>query len=163
MLLVLALCGVARANPFYIARYDGLRGDAVYTGAYALYWNPAALARAGWDVAADGTFIARQATFDRDAGLNQVPANEAAANAGMAREHSASLVPSVMARYGRAVGPVDLGFAIGGFVDVAGSAHWDQNKRAPSMYPGAIDGTQRWSTISTRIWSRSKPCCAGTV
>jgi long-subunit fatty acid transport protein len=149
IIALLLLSGVAQANPFYIARYDGLRSDATYTGAYALYWNPAALARPGWDVAVDGTFIGRQATYNRDATLNNIPAAEQSSNAGLAREHSASVVPSLMARYGHAFGPIDLGFGLGGFVDIAGSAHWDHNKNAPPMYPGAIDGTQRWSTIST--------------
>ena len=149
LLASLALCVPSRANPFYIARYDGLRSDATYTGAYALYWNPAALARSGWDLAVDGTLIQRNASFTRDAAANHVPSELVGINSGRATVEGTSVVPSLMARYGRRVGPVDLGFGLGIFVDVAGSAHYDKNRGAPSKYPGAIDGPQRFSGIST--------------
>ena len=106
------------ANPFYIARYDGLRSDATYTGAYALYYNPAALAGTGWDVAVDGTLVQRNASFTRDAAANHVPSELVGVNSGRATVEGTSVVPSIMARYGRRAGPVDLGFGIGVFVDV---------------------------------------------
>ncbi|MEO6953372.1 MAG: outer membrane protein transport protein [Polyangia bacterium] len=143
------------ANPFYIARYDGLRSDATYTGAYALYYNPAALAGTGWDIAVDGTLVQRNASFTRDAAANHVPPELVGVNSGRATVEGTSVVPSIMARYGRRVGPVDLGFGIGVFVDVAGSAHYDKNEAAPSKYPGGIDGPQRFSGISTSFTSYS--------
>lgn len=141
----------AWANPFYIARFGGLRGDPMFVGAFSLYYNPAALARSGWDVAVDGTLIARQGSFDRDSALNKVPAEFQNVNAGLARVGSASVVPSLMGRYGFSRGPIDIGVGAGVFVDIAGATRWSQNDKAPAMYPGAIDGPQRWGSIASSL------------
>jgi hypothetical protein len=141
----------AAANPFYIGRFGGLRADAVMDGAFGLYWNPAGLARKGWDVALDATLIARQATFDRDPALNNVGPDEVAVNAGIGRSTSVSVVPALVGRYGLSRGPIDLGFALGVFVDIAGSGRWEHNDKAPAMFPGAVDGPQRWGSIAASL------------
>jgi len=150
-LIACACGGVARANPLSLARFGGLRGDAVYTGAYALYWNPAALAAPGWDVGVDLQLIARQASYDRDAVLNGVPDAEVAANSGRATISTFGAVPSAMAHWGRAFRDFDLGVGGGVFVENGGTANWDKNLRAPAQYPGAIDGPQRWASISAQL------------
>ncbi len=143
--------GSAGANPLSLARFGGLRGDAVYTGAYALYWNPAALAAPGWDAAFDAQLIARQASYDRDAIANGVPDAEVAANAGIATISTVGVVPSAMGRWGRALGAFDIGVGAGAFVENGGSANWDKNLRAPPGAPGAVDGPQRWASISSQL------------
>jgi hypothetical protein len=144
--------GVASANPLSLARFGGLRGDATYRGAYALYWNPAALAdEPGWDLGVDAQLIARQASYDRDAALNHVPDSEVAANAGRATISTVGVAPSVMARWGRRLGAFDVGLGAGAFVESGGSANWDKNFRAPPGAPGALDGPQRWSSISAQL------------
>ena len=90
----------ARANPLSLARFGGLRGDAVHEGAFALYWNPAALAQPGFAAGLDLQLIARQASYDRDALLNNVPDAEVAANAGVATIRTVGVVPSAMGRFG---------------------------------------------------------------
>ncbi len=151
LLAPLAVC----ANPFYIAHYDGLRSDATYTGAYALYWNPAALAAPGWDIAIDATLVQRNSSFTRDAAANHVPPDLVGINSGRSTADGTAVVPSLMARYGRRAGPVELGFGLGVFVDVAGSAHYAKNHAAPSKFPGAIDGPQRFSGIATSFTTYS--------
>jgi len=141
----------ARANPLSLASFGGLRGDAVYSGAYALYWNPAALAGPSWDVGLDLQLISRQASYDRDAILNAVPDAEVAANAGVATISTTGVVPSVMGRWGRALGAFDIGVGGGAFVENGGSAAWDKNLRAPAGAPGAVDGPQRWASISAQL------------
>lgn len=149
--LVLAAAASARANPLSLARFGGLRGDAVYTGAYALYWNPAALAAPGWDAGLDAQLVARQASYDRSAGLNDVPDSELAANTGLATINTVGAVPSVMGRWGLALRAFDVGVGAGAFVENGGSANWDKNLSAPAGYPGAIDGPQRWASISAQL------------
>jgi long-chain fatty acid transport protein len=129
----------------------GLRGDPVFTGAFALYWNPAGLAQPGWEVALDADLIIRQGSYDRDALLNNVPAELRAANSGRATASTAGLVPGIAARWGRSVGPVDIGVAPGIFVENGGTAAWDKNYRAPPDAPGAIDGPQRWASINATL------------
>ncbi len=150
-LVVAGASGAARANPLSLARFGGLRGDAVYTGAYALYWNPAALAQPGWDVGLDVETIARQASYYRDPVTNGVPDAEVAANSGLATINTVGAVPSVMAHWGRSYHGFDLGVGGGVFVENGGSANWDKNLRAPPQYPGAVDGPQRWASISAQL------------
>ena len=148
---MLAVASAARANPLSLARFGGLRGDAVYSGAYALYWNPAALAAPGFDAAVDAQLLARQASYDRDATLNAVPDASLAANAGLATISTVGVVPSAMARWGRAIGAVDIGVGFGAFVENGGAASWDKNLRAPPGDAGAVDGPQRWASIDSQL------------
>jgi hypothetical protein len=64
----------------------------VFTGAFALYWNPASLAQPGWELALDADLIIRQGSYDRDAILNLVPAELRAANTGRAMVSTAGLM-----------------------------------------------------------------------
>jgi long-subunit fatty acid transport protein len=147
----IAVAGDACANPLSLARFGGLGGDAVHDGAFALYWNPAALAQPGFAVGLDLQLIARQASYDRDAVANNVPDGEVAANAGVATITTVGVVPSVMGRYGRALGAFDVGTGAGVFVENGGSASWDKNLAAPAGAPGAVDGPQRWASISAQL------------
>jgi long-subunit fatty acid transport protein len=149
--LLLLAARPAAANPLDLARFDGIYGDALAEGAFALYWNPAALARPGWSAQLDLQLVARQASYDRDAQSNAVPPAEQAANAGLATISTEGVVPNLAGRWGRSVGPVDLGVGLGAFVETGGAASWDKNLRAPSSYPGAVDGPQRWASIDARL------------
>jgi long-chain fatty acid transport protein len=141
----------ASANPLSLAHFGGLRGDPVFAGAFSLYWNPAALARPGWEIQLDGDLIFRQGSYDRDAILNMVPAELRAANTGRATASGAGVVPGLAARWGRALGAVEIGLAPGVFVENGGTANWDKNYRAPPQFPGAIDGPQRWAAINASL------------
>ncbi|MCK6571511.1 outer membrane protein transport protein [Myxococcota bacterium] len=142
----------ATAAPMHVARMDGLRGDPVDTGPFAFWWNPAALARPGRALGLHGLFAMRAASYDRDAALNDVAPDEAAANAGLATIDTAGVIPALGFRQGFAdVGPFDLGFGLGFFVPFAGVADWARHPDAPAEHPGAYDGPQRWATIHSRL------------
>ncbi len=148
---LVAQAGIARASPLSIGRFGGLRGDPMYEGAFALYWDPAALAGPGWDVALDGQLLSRQATYDRDAALNNIPDDQKAANAGLAHVATTGFAPGLAARWGKSVKYVDIGVGLGAFVDTGGAATWDKNLSAPAEFPGAVDGPQRWASISANL------------
>lgn len=141
----------AEANPFFIGRFQGLRGDPVDDGAWSLYWNPAGLARPGGLVALHGLVVNRQATYDRDAALNGVAPDEAAANAGLNETGAFGLAPAVAGRYGWAIGALDLALAGGFYVARAGATNWRRAFGAPAEHPGAVDGPQRWATVNTSM------------
>lgn len=143
--------GVAEANPFFIGRFSGLDGDPVTESAWALYWNPAGLARPGGLVDLHGLVVNRAATYDRDAALNGVGEDEAAANAGLNHTGALGLAPALAGRYGLALGDFDLGLAAGFYVARAGATNWRRAFDAPAEYPGAVDGPQRWATVNTSM------------
>ncbi len=147
------LGGAAQAGPLYQTRFGGLTGDALHESPFSLYWNPAGLARPGTRLALHGSILSRQATYDRDAELNDVAPDEEAANAGEASISTLAGIPALAVGHGLRLDELDLGFAAGGFVLAAGAVDWDKNLAAPVEYPGAVDGPQRWATISTRFLS----------
>lgn len=152
--VVLALIGgmsAAHANPFFIGRFQGLRGDAVDDSAWALYYNPGGLARPGGRVALHGLLVNRQATYDRDATLNDVPEDQRAANAGLNHTGALGVAPAVALRYGWAIGDLDLALGGGFYVARAGATNWRRDLGAPSETPGAVDGPQRWATVNTSM------------
>lgn len=142
----------AGAAPLHVARMDGLRGDPVDTGPFAIYWNPASLAEPGVSLGLHGLLAMRRASYDRDAALNDVAPDEAAANAGRATISTAGLIPAVGFHQGFAeVGPLDVGYGLGFFVPFAGVADWARHPEAAAVTPGAYDGPQRWATIQSRL------------
>lgn len=141
---------VAGANPLALTRFGGLRGDPVYEGAYATFWNPAALPGRGLSIGLHGVALARQASYQRDAARNDVTPDEAAANAGEATLSSLRVVPALAGTFGIPTGDLELGAGAMLFFE-GGGARWNPNPRAPSRYPGAVDGPQRWAVISSRF------------
>lgn len=144
----------AAAAPLHVAHMDGLRGDPLDTGAFALYWNPAGLAVPGMALGVHGTLAVRHATYDRDAALNDVAPDEAAANAGLATINTAGAIPALAFRHGLKglLGEdVDLGYGAGVYIPFAGVADWARHPEAPAEVPGAYDGPQRWATIHSRF------------
>ncbi len=151
--LALAATQTAAAAPLHVAHMDGLHGDPVDTGAFALYWNPAALAEPGMLLGANAFLALRTATYNRDAALNNVAPEEASANAGQASIHTAGLIPALAFRHGieGVGGVVDVGYGVGFYIPFAGVANWERHPEAPNEYPGAYDGPQRWATIQSRF------------
>ncbi|MCA9539146.1 MAG: outer membrane protein transport protein [Myxococcales bacterium] len=149
--LVVLLTTPAAANPFFIGRFDGLRGDPVDTGAFALYWNPAALARPGLSAQVHVLGVDRQASYDRVAAWNGVSEEDAAVNAGRNETGALGVVPALAGRYGLTLGPIDLGFGAGAYITRAGATNWKRPLDAPAEHPGALDGPQRWATINTSL------------
>lgn len=156
-LVALGATTAASANPFFIGRMNGLRGDPVDQSASAIYWNPGGLARPGTRLQLHAVAISRQATYDRDAVLNGVPEGDpAAANAGLNHTGATGVAPGFAARWGldlgpHGLGPLDLGLGAGFYVNRAGATNWRRAFGAPAEHPGAVDGPQRWATINTSM------------
>ena len=151
----------ALASPLNLARMDGLRGDPVHDGAFALYWNPAAVARPGPSFGLHLQGLHREATYDRVAAWNDVSPDEAAVNAGRAHVRGLGVVPALAFGYGWAFGEFDAGVAAGWYLPLAGVANWDKAPGAPADAPGAYDGPQRWATIQSRLMVQSASLALG--
>lgn len=149
--ITLTCVGHAAANPFYIGRFRGLLGGPMDESAFALYWNPAGLADTQTKINIDVQFIARQGSFDKYAAENGVPPEEVEANAGKNTAGTQGAAPAVAGSFGFALGDFVLGFGAGAYVERAGNANWAKKLDAPSQYPGAVDGPQRWATINTSM------------
>lgn len=149
---LLALSGVAAANPFYVGRYRGLQGGPLDDSGWSTYWNPAQIGtEAGARFALSVAAIRRNATYDKPATLNNIPPEEAAANAGFNETNAFGLVPGMSGTWGWHWR--DFAFGVGAtvFAARAGSTNWDKKPGAPAEFPGAYDGPQRWATINTRM------------
>ena len=142
----------AQANPFHIGRFGGIQGNgASHRSPFATYWNPAGLVDVGLGLQLHGMLVGRQATFDRDASLNGVPDELSNINAGLSKTTALGVVPAIAFQSGHDLGGWTLGLGIAAFVDRAGRTNWQKNFAASPMYPGAVDGPQRWSVINTEL------------
>jgi long-subunit fatty acid transport protein len=72
-----------------------------------------------------------------------------AANSGLGTTSALGVVPSLAFRTGFDVNQVKLGLGAGVYIACAGTADWDRHPEADVKYPGAYDGPQRWSALST--------------
>jgi len=151
LLFLILTTGTAAANPFFIGRFDGLDVGPTNQSGFAVYWNPAALAQPGGSIHTHLLVVNRKASYDRVADWNDVEPEWADINAGKNSTGGTGVVPALALRYGLEVGAFDLGFGFGSFVERAGVAHWKRNLGAPSEYPGAIDGPQRWSALNAEL------------
>ena len=161
LLYLIITTGTAAANPFFIGRFDGLDAGPTNQSAFAVYWNPAAVAQPGASVHTHLLVVDRQASYDRVAELNNVTPEWAHINAGKNHTGGTGLVPALALRYGFDVGGFDIGLGIASFVERAGVAHWRRNLGAPSEYPGAVDGSQRWSALNAELLIASVAGCLG--
>jgi hypothetical protein len=139
----------ASSNPFFVGRFDGLIGGPLDTRPFALYWNPANLDTEGLHVDLHLGLIGRQASYLRALPAD-TPEELVEANGGMGTTSSGGVLPSLAVQWGRA-SKSGLRYGLGGGVYIAraGTADWDRHPDAPTAYPGAYDGPQRWSALST--------------
>ena len=73
-------------------------------------------------------------------------------NAGEGSVSTGGVMPYLAAGYSIPVGnSVNLAFSAGGFLAFGGTGAFNKHLDAPSEYPGAVDGPQRWSSIATRM------------
>jgi long-chain fatty acid transport protein len=147
------------AGGFAASRFGGEHGHPATDHPTALYFNPAGLAvRGGSRVYAEGLFVYRSATYDRPAEAIDTVRPDAAvapgtpqsgieANAGRAELSNYLAAPFVSV-------VSDLGianFAVGAgvYAPFGGSGVWDTNDTfaGSEIYPGAVDGVQRWANI----------------
>jgi long-chain fatty acid transport protein len=149
---------VAHAGGFSTARFGGERGHAATNHLTAIYYNPAGLAMdAGTRIQIEGLFAYRSVDYDRDpnaisnpntTGDEQgTPADAIAANSGKAELRNTLASPFVGIASDLGVEGLGVGFAA--YVPFGGQAKWSQNAAYEdnAMYPGAVDGPQRWAAI----------------
>ncbi len=148
----LPLClapSVTEANPFFVGRFNGLLGGPLDRSAYSLYWNPANLYTDGAKIDLHLGIISRQASYDR-AVSEGLSAEEEKVNAGESTTSALGMIPSLAFHSGMILDKdLRLGFGAGIYIARAGTADWDRDPEASSAYPGAYDGPQRWSAMST--------------
>ena len=124
----------AQANPFHIGRFGGIQGNgASHRSPFATYWNPAGLVDVGLGLQLHGMLVGRQASFDRDANLNNVPDELAEINAGLSKTTALGVVPAIAFQSGHDLGGWTIGLGIAAFVDRAGRTNWQKNFAAPPM------------------------------
>lgn len=147
----------ASASGITLGRFGGVYGHPNSEGGLALYWNPALLAAdAGVYSSVDLTLFMRRASYQREV-LESNPNYDAEGvqewNAGRATTSSFAVLPYGAFGGAFSLGDVNLGLALGAYPAYGGSIEWDKRLDAPSEYPGAVDGPQRWASIASQVFS----------
>lgn len=151
----------AGASGFQTARFGGEHGHPTTSNPTAIYFNPAGLALGkGTRIYLDVGLALRNSTYERPQGAisnpgTGTPADAFEANAGTAKLDNVAFIP--FAAIVSDFGIENFGAGIGAYVPLGGSASWDQNSAFEGargeVYPGAVDGVQRWFTIEGTIRS----------
>jgi long-chain fatty acid transport protein len=161
MVAVAALCVLgatvvpasASASGITLGRFGGIYGHPNADGGLAVYWNPARISRRpGHFVTLDTSIIRRVASYDRtlepdseyydDPGVQET-------NIGRATTSILGALPYAAVGGAWDVGGMNFGVGFTAHPAYGGSSAWDKNYSAPAEYPGAVDGPQRWSAISS--------------
>jgi long-chain fatty acid transport protein len=156
--------GRALASGFLTDQFGSDHGSAAQGNAYAVYFNPAAMAGAmSTDVTVDTVVAARSVTFNRAAPLSPNNPNGASSDANNAVYTSSNTGQATLFNVLGApfVGSVlDFGgskfrLGIAGYIPFGGQVSWDKRQQFANygVAPGAFDGPQRWSSISTQTSS----------
>lgn len=147
------MTSAAHAGGFSTARFGGEAAHAASDHVTAIYYNPAGLAHGhGTRALVEGLFAYRSVDYTRpEAAIDNVgtgtPSSDVAANSGKATLRNGIVSPFIgIATDGGIEG---LGVGVGVYVPFGGQAKWDQNDAyaGNTMYPGAVDGPQRWAAI----------------
>jgi long-chain fatty acid transport protein len=168
--LVAAGCSVvvpgrAMASGFLTDQFGSDHGSAAQGNAYAVYFNPAAMAgAASTDLTVDTVLAARSVTYNRTgplspsipAGTQGSDANNAvytASNTGQATLFNVLGAPFIGSVLDFGGSKFRLGIA--GYIPFGGQVSWDKRQQYGNYpaAPGAYDGPQRWSSISTQTSS----------
>jgi long-chain fatty acid transport protein len=153
------------ATGFLTDQFGSDHGSAAQGNAYAIYFNPGAMAGAqSTDITVDTVLAARSVTFNRAAPLSPAhPGTTAGSDANSAVYTSSNTGQATLFNVLGApfVGSVlDFGgskFRLGlaGYIPFGGQVSWDKRQQYANypLAPGAYDGPQRWSSISTQTSS----------
>jgi len=157
--------GRALASGFATDQFGSDHGSAAQGNAYAVYFNPAAMAGAmSTDITVDTVVAARSVTFNRTPALSpHLPGTTAGSDANSAVYTSSNTGQATLFNVLGApfVGSVlDFGgskfrLGIAGYIPFGGQVSWDKRQQFANypVAPGALDGPQRWSSISTQTSS----------
>jgi long-chain fatty acid transport protein len=149
--LLALMPGRAQAGGFSVARFGGEHGHAATTDVTAAFYNPAGLAyERGHRGYLEGLLAYRTVDYTRDPGAIDNPGTgtpDNAVNSGTAT--LGNLVASPFLGLASDLGVPGLGVALAVYAPFGGSSSWDADDRfaGNTMYPGAVDGPARWSSI----------------
>jgi long-chain fatty acid transport protein len=160
---LLALPTAASAGGFTSARFGGEHGTPTADQVTAIYFNPAALALGrGTRVHVEGLFALRTGSYDRPSAAidNRISSTENRAgtpnDAVGANSGEATLKNTIVSPFigvASDLGVENLGVGLAFFVPFGGQSSWDKvsSFEDDPRYPGAVDGSQRWSTIEGEL------------
>lgn len=157
--------GTALASGFLTDQFGSDHGSAAQGNAYAVYFNPAAMAGASsTDITVDGVFAARSVTFNRNgplspnikAGKTGSDANNptyTSSNTGQATLFNVLGAPFMGSVLDFGGSKFRLGIAT--YIPFGGQVSWDKRQEFATypQAPGAHDGPQRWASISAQTSS----------
>jgi long-chain fatty acid transport protein len=154
----------AAAGGFSTARFGGEHGNPTTDNPSAIYYNPGAIpATDGIQIMADGSIAFRWASYSHaqntalpDTVEVPEPPNGVGANYGEANLFNVRAAPMLGATASIPVADgYNIGAGLGFFVPFGGSAEWTKNEafEGNTSYPGAVDGVQRWYTITGQLQS----------
>jgi long-chain fatty acid transport protein len=162
-LALVLLAPTARAGGFSVARFGGEAATPTADQPTAVYFNPAALALGhGTRVYLEGLFAWRTASYDRPAGAIDHPLEEGDRSAGTPPDGVAAntgeaslsnLLASPFLGVASDLGVDGLGVGLAFFAPFGGQSRWgeDDDLAGSARFPGAVDGSQRWSTIEGEL------------
>lgn len=155
----LLVAGKAEANGYSTAWFGSDHGSPALGNAFSVYFNPAAMGVAkGTQLTLDGTAVFRSASYERT-GLTPSSAGSlndplyVSANTGKAALYNVVVLPYLGAVTDLGTQNFRLGYAA--YVPFGGTSKWDKDKRFAdnAAVPGAIDGPQRWHSITGEVLS----------
>jgi len=147
--MVAAITSNSRAGGFASAQFGGAHGNAASDSLTSIFYNPAGLALdAGTRAYVEVMAAYRTLSYARNPGDIDDPnasADAIAADSGAAK--AANWIAAPFAAIASDLGVHGLGVAVGVYVPFGGQAQWDQVQKwaGNQMFPGAVDGPERWS------------------
>jgi long-chain fatty acid transport protein len=153
----------AMAGGFTTARFGGENATPTADQVTAIYYNPAALALGrGTRVYLEGFFALRRASYDRPSSAidNRISSTEnragtpnEAVGANTGEATLSNLIVSPFLGVASDLGVDNLGVGLAFYVPFGGQSSWDKvsSFEGDPRYPGAVDGSQRWSTIEGEL------------
>jgi long-chain fatty acid transport protein len=142
------------ASGFETARFGGEHGTPVSPNPTAIYYNPSALAETeGTMIWAEYDLAMRNASYTHSMAKTDSPEPAGAAGANNGKGTLFNVVGAPFLGASHKFGDLALGLAF--YVPFGGSETWDQNSKFANnkMYPGIVDGPQRWYSITGSIIS----------
>lgn len=158
LILVGSAAGPARASGLSTARFGGEHGHVTTDNPTAIYYNPAGIAlKPGTRIFLDASVALRWASYQRPSDAisspSGTPMDALDANVGTSKLFNAIAGPfaGVSSDFGTKLFSAGLAW----YYPFGGQSRWDLNEKysGSGMYPGAVDGVQRWYTIDGKLRS----------
>jgi hypothetical protein len=147
--MVAAITSHARAGGFGSAQFGGVHGTAASDSLSSIFYNPAGLALdTGTRAYVELMAAYRTLSYARDArDIDDPNATPDAIEANSGAAKAANVIAAPFAAIATDLGVQGLAVAAGVYVPFGGQAQWDQVQKwaGNQMFPGAVDGPQRWS------------------